>query len=343
MKANIVIMGQSGNGKSTIVNAIIGKNVAPTGKGAAVTMKNMVYSTSYNINKTLYTLNLYDTVGIELSDTVTKATLADIEKHIAESQKSSKDSDINIVWFCINNRSSRFQDFEVDLIRKLSFDYEIPFVIVMTQCFDDEVGELENSIRSKLPEIATTRILAKDYPRRGGKVIPAYGIDHLLRLSILEYNKLKVRVLQSKLNEIQKNLNVSNLYLDKHNKEAKLCIQRYVESTKIVGWIPVGCIPFIHNKCIAMTLELHQIYGVVSNEGLTESIISNIIDGIIATPLMAIPVLSMEAACRYISIVGEKYSSALLEVLKQSKYSDLEDQQLMSEQIRKKLNKRKER
>ena len=74
------------------------------------------------------------------------------------------------------------------MIQKLSFEYEIPFVIVMTQCYDDSVGELENTIRSKLPEIVTARILAKDYPRRNGKVISAYGIDRLLKLSIMDYN-----------------------------------------------------------------------------------------------------------------------------------------------------------
>ena len=343
MKANIVIMGQSGNGKSTIVNAIIGKDVAPTGKGNAVTMDNKVYSTSYDINSTSYTLNLYDTVGIELSDKVTKATLTDIEKHIVESQNTSDEYDINIVWFCINNRCSRFQDFEVDLIQKLSFEYEIPFVIVMTQCYDDSVGELENTIRSKLPEIVTARILAKDYPRRNGKVISAYGIDRLLKLSIMDYNKLKVNVLQSKLNDIQKNLSISKLYLDKRNQKAKICIQKYAESTKTISWIPIGCIPLIHNKCIAMTMELHQIYGISSNENLTESIISNVIDGIIATPLMVIPIFSMEAAYKYISTVGEKYSTALSEVLKQSKYCDLEDQQLMAKRIQTQINKRKER
>ena len=342
MKVNIVIMGQSGNGKSTIVNAIMGKYVAPTGKGVAVTTKNQVYTTTYKIEGTVCELNLYDTVGIELSEEVTKTTLLDIENYLKESQKSAS-SDINLVWFCINHRCSRFQDFEIDLIRKLSYDYEIPFVIVMTQCFEDQIGELERQIRIDLPEVATTRILAEDYPLRGGSIIPAYGLDELLRLSIKEYDTLKVRVLESKLNDIQGSLDISEWYIEQHEKEASACIEKNAESAEKIGWVPGGCIPVVHGLCIKMVAELHRIYGIPSNKDFAESIFSNIVIGIITTPLMIIPILSSAAAYSYIATVGEEYAAALLGVMKKSKYGDLQNQKLMTERIRQQLNERKER
>lgn len=342
MKVNIVIMGQTGNGKSTIVNAIMGKYVAPTGKGRAVTTKNQVYSTLYKIGKTSYELNLYDTVGIELSEKTTKTTLNDIENHLKESQQSSSSSDINLVWFCINHRSSRFQDFEVDLIKKLSYDYEIPFVIVMTQCFDDQIGKLENDIRLELPEVNTIRILAEDYPLRCGTVISAYGLDDLLKLSILDYNKLKVRVLEAKLNDIQQTLNISEWYINQYDKAATACIDKHIESATKIGWLPAGCIPFVHSICIKMVSELHQIYGLPSSKNF-ENIIANIIVGIIATPLMVIPILSAATASAYVSTAGEEYSKVLSSVMQQSKYGELQDQRLMTERIKQQLNQRKGR
>lgn len=343
MKVNIVIMGQSGNGKSTIVNAIMGKYVAPTGKGTTVTTKNQVYSTSYKINQTMYDLNLYDTIGIELSDETTQATLSDIEKHLKESQKSSSSSDVNIVWFCINHRSSRFQDFEVDLIRKLSYNYEIPFVIVITQCFDNQIGKLESDIRLELPEVNTIRILAEDYPLRGGTVIYAYGLDDLLKLSILDYNKLKVHVLETKLNDIQKDLNISEWYINKYEKEATECIEKHVESATKIGWLPVGCIPFVHGICIKMVAELHQIYGMPSSKSFAEDIFAHVIMGIISTPFMSVPILSAGVAYAYVSTAGEEYSKTLSSVMRQSKYGELQDQRLMTERIKQQLNQRKGR
>lgn len=343
MKVNIVIMGQSGNGKSTIVNAIMGKYVAPAGKGTTVTTKNQVYSTSYKINQTMYDLNLYDTVGIELSDKTTQDTLSDIERQLKESQKSSSSPDVNIVWFCINHRSSRFQDFEVDLIRELSYNYEIPFVIVMTQCFDNQVGKLEGDIRLELPEVNTFRVLAEDYPLRGGTVINAYGLDDLLKLSILDYNKLKVRVLETKLSDIQKDLHISEWYINKYEKEAKECVEKHVESAKEIGWLPVGCIPFIHGICIKMVAELHQIYGMPSSKSFAEDIFANVVVGLISTLFMSVPILSAGVACAYVSAVGEEYSKTLSNVMQQSRYGELQDQRLMTVRIKRELNQRKGR
>ena len=343
MKANIVIMGQSGNGKSTIVNAIMGKDVAPTGKGAAVTTKNQIYSTSYRFGSEECTLNLYDTVGIELSDKVTQATLIDIEDHLKRSQKSSSTFDINIVWFCINNRSSRFQDFEIDLIRKLSYEYEIPFVIVMTQCLDNQIGELERNIRTEMPEVVTAHILAKDYPLKGGTIISAYGLNELLRLSLSEYNKMKVRVLESKLNAIQQELEVSEWYIKSYEDKARACIETYVDKAEKMGRIPGRCIPLVHRLCIKMVAELHDLYSLSSSEDFAANIFTHIVVGLLATPLMAVPILSSIAAQSYVETAGELYAEALSSAVKHSKYSDLSNQKIMTERIRQQIELRKGR
>ena len=42
--ANIVVMGKTGAGKSTLINSVIGEDLVPTGVGGQVTQKNKIYT-----------------------------------------------------------------------------------------------------------------------------------------------------------------------------------------------------------------------------------------------------------------------------------------------------------
>ena len=125
---NMVIMGKTGAGKSTLLNAILGEKLAPTGSGQAVTKENKIYSKKLMLplghqSNGSYSLvskkvNLYDTVGLEVDQNITNSTLEDLQRFIVEAKESEKNRDITIVLFCVNYRSSRFESYEIDLIKK---------------------------------------------------------------------------------------------------------------------------------------------------------------------------------------------------------------------------------
>lgn len=343
-KLNLVLMGKTGAGKSTLVNAVMGEDVAPV---KTVTRESRVYSKKMMIpmrqdaetglfSMVAKTVCLHDTVGLELDTNVTEKTLKDIKKLLLRAQKNEKERDITLVWFCVNHRNSRFEEFEVELIRKLSMEYEIPFVIVVTQCLSEDKGELEKQIESDFPELPMVRILAQEYRTRAG-IIPAFGVEELLSRSVLDYDRRKVHILETKLNKLLQERREKIQYIQDKGQE---CIYAYCKKAKRIGRIPIGCIPFVHRQCIKMIGKLNQIAGIDSPEELSEDIYSRTIVSIVVTPLMAVPVFSVPVAKRYIKTVGDNYLNTLLRVVQESSDTELGNRALMIKRIQEELKKR---
>ena len=121
-------MGKTGVGKSTLVNAVFKRNVAKTGVGAAITLKNEKYTYRIYFRNQPVDLTLYDTVGLEIDSEKNRSTLLGIQSHISSQAPESID-DINIIWYCLNSNSNRFEQYEDDLLKQLRYKYEIPYII----------------------------------------------------------------------------------------------------------------------------------------------------------------------------------------------------------------------
>ena len=125
-KCNIIICGASGVGKSTLINAIFGKDVVKAGAGKPVTQ---------HLEKIAIPekgICLWDTKGIEAENY--QGTMESLKKEFSQAiDNANDDSDIpHIGWVCIKASSDRVEDRDLTLIRLLA-ERNIPVVIVFTR------------------------------------------------------------------------------------------------------------------------------------------------------------------------------------------------------------------
>jgi uncharacterized protein (DUF697 family)/GTP-binding protein EngB required for normal cell division len=175
--ANILVIGQTGVGKSTLINAVFRKELARAETGRPVT------KVIQRFDDPAVPVTLYDSKGVELGDS-RKQVIRDFKRTIAKSRKAAIEEHIHLLWYCMDAGQTRVQDYDVDIIRELA--EEVPVILVFTQTIDDHrADELEATIREIGLPIASghaVRTLAAQR-RIGGQVLEPRGLEELARLT----------------------------------------------------------------------------------------------------------------------------------------------------------------
>lgn len=122
---NLAVFGKTGVGKSTLVNAIFGRDVARTGVGQPVT-KGLVY---YRHPDGF--LGLYDAEGFE-TGTSGNAILDGLRKLVSDHGQRAINERIHAVWYLVRWSDRRFEKAQEGFVRALH-DLGLPVIVVMTQ------------------------------------------------------------------------------------------------------------------------------------------------------------------------------------------------------------------
>lgn len=122
---NLALFGKTGVGKSTLVNAIFGEEVAATGIGAPVTKGSHLYL------DTRGQLGIIDTQGLEVGKD-DKAIVAELNALMKASRKKPLSEQVHVAWFCLRGLDRRFEQAEADFIERLD-GLALPVLVVLTQ------------------------------------------------------------------------------------------------------------------------------------------------------------------------------------------------------------------
>ncbi|WP_370614035.1 GTPase family protein [Mumia sp. Pv 4-285] len=122
---NLAIFGKTGVGKSTLVNAIFGDEIAATGIGEPVTREEHLY-----LHKS-GTLGVLDTRGLEVG-VDNAAIIAEVGEHVARMRHRPLEEHLHVAWFCVRAGDRRFEETEAEFVRELA-RLGVPVLLVMTQ------------------------------------------------------------------------------------------------------------------------------------------------------------------------------------------------------------------
>lgn len=176
---NMMVIGKTGTGKSTLINGMFGEDLARTGTGFPVTMEVGSYS------KNNYPFIIMDWPGFELEgDKSINVQFEDIKKVISLGNKSKKPQNmIHCILYCVSATSHRFEEAEIDFVRKLLAEtgrYKIPVILVITQAFMKKDTQLlkESIEESELAFSDVVPVLVQDVDLED-YIKKAYGLDRL--------------------------------------------------------------------------------------------------------------------------------------------------------------------
>lgn len=180
---NLGVFGKTGVGKSTLINAVFGEEVAATGIGEPVTKDSHLYVGVQG------TLGLIDTRGIEIGRD-DRTLVKEIRTFVTNQRKLPLTEQMHAAWYCVRALDRRFEEAEAEVIRTLA-DLEVPVMLVFTQ-----VPVRDGAVHPDAAALAD-HVASLDLPIVGGRPFmtyamrdsftgqPAYGLMELLNATFL--------------------------------------------------------------------------------------------------------------------------------------------------------------
>lgn len=323
---NVMILGKTGVGKSTLINNMFNKKMADVGVGKPITKD------IKKITLPDFPLAIFDTPGPELSgdfnvDSLMDAVVNEIDKGIRSGDVSQA---IHCIWYCISTPSHRIEQTEIDFLKKFlgkTSEYDVPVIVVLTQSYSKrDAQKLKREVeKENLPIVNVVPVLAENYEIDDEYTAKAYGLERLSEVM----NNVIPDAVQKTFIAVQK----VNLELKKGKAQAVVASSAVAAAATGAVPIPFSDAAVLVPEQIAMIGGITAIFGVPMDQGTVMAIISatigtagttvlgktiaaNLIKLIPAVGSVVGGVISAATAAALTAALGEAYIAIMVMVCK---------------------------
>lgn len=262
-KGNVLVIGNSGVGKSTLINAVLGEEKARTSWGGSggTTDKLEIYESE------AIPFKIIDTVGFEPSFFQKNKAVNMVKKWSKESaEQEHKDSQINVIWFCVEGTSSKLFSETIENMSKATAMWEsVPVIVVITKSYS--VPDRQKNIEM----VSNAFAKQKKHPKNLRKIIPVVAETYTLNDTAF-----------APPDGIEELINVTNELLPEGIKAAARDISQFVlrrkkglaqgvVGTAIVSGTTVGAVPIpIADAVILSPIEVAEVNAIARIYGLNK-------------------------------------------------------------------------
>lgn len=197
LETNVLIIGKSGVGKSSLLNYIFDKELMKTGTGRPVTEKG-IFTEKLKISDE-FVVNLSDTWGIEANKAKEweKLIKDEVKKHDCEAISAW----FHTIFFCISAKSARVEVFEKEIIKGLIEDGN-KVIVVLTHSDTNNIDIAIEEMSKELNNIGVEKsniIKACSVGKKllGGRTTLTFGKEEILHC-------IKINLWQTICNKLPK-------------------------------------------------------------------------------------------------------------------------------------------
>lgn len=334
----LMVVGSTGVGKSTLVNAVFRERLAATGDGKPVTKG------IKEITKKDFPLTLVDSEGLEKKDynRIKEEIATYVNQCINDCDSSNH---IHCVWLCISGPGKRIEEGEKEILN-LFYEKGIPIIVVITQCATGDNDAFVSVVRKELTNARMCIPVQAEPVKTSYVTIPQIGLDDLLSCTyelVPDGKKLAL-------------LNAAKAGLDLKMKNAKMIIAANCTAAAATGAIPIPIADAAVLVPIQITMlaEISLAFGLDLGDGFIGTLVSGSITGIlgsfggrtiVSSLLKLIPgagtlvggVISATTASTITGIFGTAYANTLYAILKDSPDIKTVTPELLSVEFKKNL------
>lgn len=266
---NIMLLGATGCGKSSLINRVFGKDLAYVNDVSRGTTEfEMFWGRDHGLG-----VNLIDSRGYEMADGSGESYNAYREailRKMDENKQKKPLEKIHIIWYCISVGGERIQKYDINVLQDLCKESDLRgrVAVVLTKCDqDDEEG-------------SGAKIFKQTIDSKVGRKLPVFEVstDPKLELDLKELVDWSANILDD---EDLKDAFVASqiLNLDAKRDAANKRIAGYSVTAAGIGAvpIPVADAALLTPLQITMATNIIYIYGMQNLASISSAVIGDII------------------------------------------------------------------